>query len=507
MSGSKSPNQSHALRLIALGAASPQACELGRRRITVGAAADNDLVLNEPTASRQHAALERRWGRWRVVDLGSTNGTYLNGRRVVGPTRVARGDELRFGDARFACVAPGDDLSQVGAGRGRNAAPARRPASRGARAVATLLLFAGGGFALTAYVLHVEHRVGRGAEGAATRSAAAPSAAASVAREPDGAGGGETVPSARGAVAPGTPADAPGAAAPPAWLARLNHYRVLERLAPVDEHPALSEADAMHARYLVKTYAEGIRHSSLGGEAHEENSSSPWYTDAGAKAGKSSDVSYWQAAKGLPPGATPSDSPDSPAEMLWGSEGWSIDGWAGIPFHRLSLINPYLQRSGFGRYCEASVCAAGLDTLSDRKRQPQYPVPFPHPLEFPPSGATIGILSLDSEWPDPLTGCPGYVRPAGLAITLEVGANVDAKLGAYRLVREGASPAGLEACGFDASSYVNPEPGAQQRARDLMRAFGAVVLIPRVPLEKGATYTVAMTVNGEEYRWSFATPP
>ena len=490
-------------------------CELGRRRITVGAAADNDLIVKEPTASRRHAALERRWGQWRVMDLGSTNGTYLNGRRVAGPTPVERGDELRFGDARFACVAPGDDLSQVGARRARSVAPARRRASRGARAVATLLLLAGGGFALTAYVLQVERRVG-GAEGTAARSAAVPSAllpaaAESGTREAGGAGGGEgeTAPSAGGAAAPGAPAGAPGpgAAAPPAWLARLNHYRVLERLAPVDEDRALSEADAMHARYLVKTYAEGIRHSSLGGEAHEENSSSPWYTDAGAKAGKSSDVSYWQAAKGLPPGATLSDSPDSPAEMPWGSEGWSIDGWAGIPFHRLSLINPYLERSGFGRYCEASVCAAGLDTLSDRKRQPEYPVPFPHPLEFPPSGATIGILSLDAEWPDPLTGCSGYVRPAGLAITLEVGADVDAKLDAYRLIREGASPVELEACGFDASSYVNPEPGAQQRARDLMRAFGAVVLIPRAPLEKGATYTVAMTVNGEEYRWSFATPP
>ncbi|HTQ25615.1 MAG TPA: FHA domain-containing protein, partial [Candidatus Binataceae bacterium] len=159
------------LRLIALGAASPQMCELGRRRITVGAAADNDLILKESTASRRHAALERRWGRWRVVDLGSTNGTYLNGRRVTGPTPVERGDELRFGDARFACVAPGDDLSQVGARRARSVAPARRRASRGARAVATLLLFASGGFALTAYVLHVEHRVG-GAEGTAARSAA-----------------------------------------------------------------------------------------------------------------------------------------------------------------------------------------------------------------------------------------------------------------------------------------------------------------------------------------------
>jgi hypothetical protein len=152
-----------------------------------------------------------------------------------------------------------------------------------------------------------------------------------------------------------------------------------------------------------------------------------------------------------------------------------------------------------------------LDTLSERNRLPEYPVPFAHPLEFPPSGTTIGILSLDSEWPDPLTGCPGYARPAGLAITLEVGAEVEARLGAYSLTRDGASSGGseakLDACGFDASSYVNPEAAAQQRARDILHGFGAVVMIPRAPLERDARYTVSMTVNGQQYKWSFSTVP
>jgi hypothetical protein len=106
-----------------------------------------------------------------------------------------------------------------------------------------------------------------------------------------------------------------------------------------------------------------------------------------------------------------------------------------------------------------------------------------------------------------LTGCPGYARPAGLAITLEIGADVDARLGAYRLTRDGASPVNLQACGFDASSYVNPEAAAQQRARAIMHGFGAVVMIPRAPLDKGTSYIVSMTVNGREYKWSFATAP
>jgi FHA domain-containing protein len=504
--GPNSPNQSDTLRLVALGAAAPRVLELRSARVTVGTAASNDLLLDEPTASRRHAALERRGGRWHVADLGSTNGTYINGRRVTAPTPLQRGDELRFANARFACVAPGDDLSKVGAGSEKTGARSRGRGVRRASAIAAVLLCAVGGFALTAYLLHAERR-GPAAEGLAAKGAASPSAASST----RGALGAAAATPAAIAVAPGAPSGAPGATALPPWLARLNHYRSLAGLPPVAEDPALSEGDALHARYLVKSYAEAIRRGGIGGEAHEENRASPWYTAKGADAGKASDVSYWQAGKGPPAAGTTSDSPDSPDAMPWGSPGWSIDGWVGIPFHRLSLLSPYLRRTGFGRYCEDSGCAAALDTLSERNRLPEYPVPFAHPLEFPPSGTTIGILSLDSEWPDPLTGCPGYARPAGLAITLEVGAEVDARLGAYSLTRDGASSVGsgakLDACGFDASSYVNPEAAAQRRARDILHGFGAVVMIPRAPLERGASYTVSMTVNGQQYKWSFSTVP
>ena len=290
------------------------------------------------------------------------------------------------------------------------------------------------------------------------------------------------------------------------------------RLTPVVEDPALSEADTLHARYLVKSYAEAIRTSTIGAEAHEENRASPWYSEKGERAGKSSDVSYWQALRRpvrAPEGAqTPHSEAatwDSPAELPWGSPGWSIDGWIGIPFHRLSLISPYLQRSGYGRYCDGSECAAGLDSLSDLNRFPEHPVPFAQPLEFPPRDGTIGMRSLDSEWPDPLTACSGYARPAGFPITLAIGANVEARLGAYQLTRDGAPSASsqveLESCGFDASGYSNPDAAAQERGRDILHSFGAAVMIPRAPLERGARYTVSMTVNGREYKWTFSTAP
>jgi predicted component of type VI protein secretion system len=55
----------------------------GSRSVTVGKDAANDVVLDDPFVSGRHLRLERRDGRWHVRDLGSTNGTFLGGARVV----------------------------------------------------------------------------------------------------------------------------------------------------------------------------------------------------------------------------------------------------------------------------------------------------------------------------------------------------------------------------------------------------------------------------------------
>lgn len=66
---------------------------------TVGRALDNDIVLDAGEVSRHHARLDYAGGEVRVHDLGSTNGTRINGRRVAeGHVRV--GDELAFGALR-----------------------------------------------------------------------------------------------------------------------------------------------------------------------------------------------------------------------------------------------------------------------------------------------------------------------------------------------------------------------------------------------------------------------
>ncbi|MEV5896957.1 DUF1707 and FHA domain-containing protein [Nonomuraea fuscirosea] len=73
-----------------------------RLRYVVGRGSACDLVLSDLTVSRVHAELRRESdGAWLLVDLGSLNGTRLNGWRLMGPARVKSGDEISFGDCGF----------------------------------------------------------------------------------------------------------------------------------------------------------------------------------------------------------------------------------------------------------------------------------------------------------------------------------------------------------------------------------------------------------------------
>ncbi|MET9773605.1 DUF1707 and FHA domain-containing protein [Streptomyces sp. NPDC006367] len=61
----------------------------------------NGLRLTHETVSRVHAELSRQGGMWVLRDLGSTNGTTVNGRRVIGAAVVREGDQIGFGQMTF----------------------------------------------------------------------------------------------------------------------------------------------------------------------------------------------------------------------------------------------------------------------------------------------------------------------------------------------------------------------------------------------------------------------
>jgi hypothetical protein len=72
----------------------------------VGRAMDNDVVLRDPSLSAHHAMLARRDGAWWIEDLGSTNGSWVNGEaQAAGEPHIVRsGDLLQLGTLRLRLV-------------------------------------------------------------------------------------------------------------------------------------------------------------------------------------------------------------------------------------------------------------------------------------------------------------------------------------------------------------------------------------------------------------------
>lgn len=81
---------------------------LDRDSLVVGRGDEAELRIDEPLVSREHARIERREAGFRVVDLGSTNLTRVNG-DVVRQRFLASGDEIRFARARCTFVEVGKD--------------------------------------------------------------------------------------------------------------------------------------------------------------------------------------------------------------------------------------------------------------------------------------------------------------------------------------------------------------------------------------------------------------
>ena len=69
----------------------------GRDVIKIGRAQDNDIVLDNPQVSRYHAMLERMGSRYRLSDLKSSNGVFLNGQRIEKGAWPSEGDEIHIG--------------------------------------------------------------------------------------------------------------------------------------------------------------------------------------------------------------------------------------------------------------------------------------------------------------------------------------------------------------------------------------------------------------------------
>ena len=91
--------QSENFRLVVRRGPQPnQAFEIGKEVTTLGRDITNDIVINDRETSRHHLRLMRSGDTMTIEDLGSTNGTFVNGKRVSGVTPLQNGDMIGLGE-------------------------------------------------------------------------------------------------------------------------------------------------------------------------------------------------------------------------------------------------------------------------------------------------------------------------------------------------------------------------------------------------------------------------
>ncbi len=81
-----------------------QVFDLDKDVLGLGREAGNDLVIEDPQISRRHARLTRQGNSYLLEDLGSTNGTFVNGSRVSTPVLLANGDLIGLADTVVLAV-------------------------------------------------------------------------------------------------------------------------------------------------------------------------------------------------------------------------------------------------------------------------------------------------------------------------------------------------------------------------------------------------------------------
>jgi hypothetical protein len=245
----------------------------------------------------------------------------------------------------------------------------------------------------------------------------------------------------------------------------LNAWRGSSGLSKLTENSTWSLGDYNHAVYMVKNNLV----------THYETPGVPYYTAAGDTASRNSNIEV---------SSTTSTSDEQ-----------AIDWWMGAPFHAMNMMDPRLKQTAFGAYRQAkSGWQAGfaLDTIRGNSFTGGT-----YPVYWPGNGATVPLAKYSgNEFPDPLQACPGYSMPTGLPVFIEVGGSVKTTAGSSHSFS--GNGVALAHCVIDST---NSAVGSYLQQR------GAVIVVPRQPLQNGVKYSVKLTVNGKGYSWSFKVGP
>jgi pSer/pThr/pTyr-binding forkhead associated (FHA) protein len=118
---------------VTQGLAPPRAQRLDKAVFTIGRSSDSDLTLRDSLVSRRHVEIRFGGGRATVHDLNSTNGTFLNGRRVVEPCALRPGDVISVGQSKLTFAARSHPPQRTSTGQ-------RPPRPSGQRSRVSLVL-------------------------------------------------------------------------------------------------------------------------------------------------------------------------------------------------------------------------------------------------------------------------------------------------------------------------------------------------------------------------------
>jgi pSer/pThr/pTyr-binding forkhead associated (FHA) protein len=95
------PDSAQRAHLLVMTEGSPPVqFDLGGALISIGRASDNDVILDDPLVSRHHCQLKLQHGAYGLADLGSRNGSWVNGERVS-EVALGPGDRIRIGSTEI----------------------------------------------------------------------------------------------------------------------------------------------------------------------------------------------------------------------------------------------------------------------------------------------------------------------------------------------------------------------------------------------------------------------
>lgn len=265
---------------------------------------------------------------------------------------------------------------------------------------------------------------------------------------------------------------------PPPWLTYLNQFRAMSGLPLLTESAALSAGSLAHSEYMAR---------NDNAIARSENSNNPFFTEAGRSAAWNGNIYATNIGRS--------------------NYQWAINFWMSAPFHALPMLDPTLRTVGYGNFRD-DLGSVQVAAVLDVNAAPRTPSAAAYPIPFPPDGGETWVLQQTLiEYPEPLSSCAGWRKPAGPPLILQLGdGSLTPQVTNFSLTSGGVS---LPVCAFDETSYSNPDEFAQERGRRILDAQDAVVLIPQAALAVGQTYTAQVTVNGETHSWSFTavSPP